>query len=105
MLHAQSWPRLPPDDAADKHTMSGKKVYAVAAGRKSGMYDTWGEAQAQTDKYSHNAHKSFSTRREAEGYLATQWGAREAAAPAPAPAPIERSGAEQAAIRRYYGKR
>ena len=47
----------------------GVKYYAVAVGRKPGIYDTWAECQAQTDGFSNAKFKSFKTKDEAQKYL------------------------------------
>lgn len=46
-----------------------KKYYAVKAGRKTGIFQTWGECKKQVDGYSRAIFKSFSTMEEAEKYL------------------------------------
>lgn len=46
-----------------------KKIYAVRAGRKTGLFDTWSECKKQVDGYGGAQFKSFETRREAEAYL------------------------------------
>jgi len=43
--------------------------YAVAVGREPGIYDNWGEAKRQVDKYPSNIYKGFQTREEAEMFL------------------------------------
>lgn len=47
----------------------GVKFYAVVAGRKPGLYKTWDECKAQTDKFSGAIYKSFPTENEAKKYL------------------------------------
>ena len=52
--------------------MAGKKVYAVARGRKTGLFDKWfgsGGAWAQVNGYAGAVFKGFSTREEAEVWL------------------------------------
>lgn len=46
-----------------------QKFYAVKVGRVPGIYRTWEECKAQTDKYPCNAYKSFVTKKEAEAYM------------------------------------
>lgn len=48
--------------------MSGK-YYAVAVGRKPGIYRTWEDCKAQTDGFSNAKFKSFKTEDEAKMYL------------------------------------
>lgn len=45
------------------------KVYAVRKGHKTGIYDTWSEAQKQVNGYSGAEFKSFKNRKDAEEYL------------------------------------
>ncbi len=45
------------------------KYYAVAVGRKPGIYTTWVEASAQVNGFSGAKYKSFTTYKEAEQYL------------------------------------
>lgn len=49
--------------------MAGKKVYAVAAGHKPGLYDNWPEAEQQVKGYAGARFKGFSDRAEAERWL------------------------------------
>ncbi|KAF2728187.1 ribonuclease H-like protein, partial [Polyplosphaeria fusca] len=51
-----------------------QKFYAVARGRVPGIYTSWDAAKAQVTKYQGNRHRSFPTRVEAEGWLATERG-------------------------------
>lgn len=46
-----------------------KKFYSVAAGRKTGIFTTWGEAEAQVKGYPGAKYKSFPSREEAENWL------------------------------------
>jgi ribonuclease HI len=46
-----------------------KKFYAIAAGRKPGIYTNWPEAQAQIMSFPGARYKGFSTRVEAEVWL------------------------------------
>lgn len=46
-----------------------KKFYAVKKGRKTGIFDTWAECQAQVTGYSGATYKSFSTLEEAKNFL------------------------------------
>jgi ribonuclease HI len=49
--------------------MATKKFYAVAAGRKPGIYTIWPEAEAQVKGFPQARFKGFATREEAEGWL------------------------------------
>lgn len=49
--------------------MTKKKFYAVAAGIKPGIYDTWPEAQKQVTGYAGAKFKGFTDRTEAEAWL------------------------------------
>lgn len=50
--------------------MAGKKkVYAVKAGRKTGLFTTWDETKAQVDGFPGAKYKGFTTREEAMAYL------------------------------------
>jgi len=49
--------------------MAPKKYYAVAAGRETGIYDSWPLAQAQVAGYQGAKFKGFPTREEAEGWM------------------------------------
>lgn len=62
--------------------MAAKKYYAVAAGRKPGIYDNWPAAQAQVTGYPAAKFKGFPTRKEAEAWLAK---------PVYHPAPLKRT--------------
>jgi ribonuclease HI len=73
--------------------MASKKFYAVAAGRRPGIYTAWTEAEAQVKGFPKPRFKGFATRAEAES-----WIEEEKAAPrrttcrnttAKAPAPLE----------------
>ena len=46
-----------------------KKFYAVRAGRKTGIFETWSECQAQVTGFKGAAFKSFPTMQEAESYM------------------------------------
>lgn len=46
-----------------------KKYYAVRAGRKTGIFETWDECRAQTTGFKGASFKSFPTRAEAEAYI------------------------------------
>ena len=46
-----------------------KKYYAVKAGRKKGIYETWDECRKQVDGYSGASYKSFKTITEAYEYM------------------------------------
>lgn len=47
-----------------------KKYYAIANGRSVGVYDSWSDAAEQVTGYSNSVFKGFSTRQEAEQYMA-----------------------------------
>lgn len=49
--------------------MTKNKYYAIASGRKPGIYDNWPEAQAQVNGYPGAKYKGFLTKREAEAWL------------------------------------
>jgi len=49
--------------------MATKKFYAVAKGRKPGIYDTWPDAQAQVMGFAGAVYKGFPTRTEAEAWI------------------------------------
>jgi len=49
--------------------MAAKKFYAVAKGRKPGIYNNWPEAQAQVMSFAGAVYKGFATRREAEAWI------------------------------------
>lgn len=46
-----------------------KKYYAVKAGRKTGIFETWDEAKAQVHGFKNAIYKSFKTMEEAESYM------------------------------------
>lgn len=46
-----------------------KKFYAIAAGRKPGIYTSWPEAQAQVMTFAGARYKGFATRAEAEAWI------------------------------------
>lgn len=49
--------------------MAKKKYYAVAKGRKPGIYDNWPDAQAQVMNFAGAVYKGFPTRNEAESWI------------------------------------
>jgi len=49
--------------------MAAKKFYAVAIGRKPGIYDNWPAARSQVLGYPGALYKGFSTREEAKAWL------------------------------------
>jgi ribonuclease HI len=49
--------------------MATKKFYAIAAGRKPGIYTVWPEAEAQVKGFPQARFKGFATREEAEDWL------------------------------------
>ena len=59
------------------------KFYAVRNGRRPGIYTTWPACEAQVRGFPLAGYKSFSTREEAEAFLA---GARPTVTPGPSPA-------------------
>ena len=50
--------------------MAKQKFYAVAAGRTTGIFTSWGVAEAQVKGYGGARYKSFATRDEAQKWLA-----------------------------------
>ena len=50
---------------------SKKKYYAVKAGHKPGIYETWDECKKNVDGYPGAQYKSFKTLKEAEDFLVT----------------------------------
>jgi hypothetical protein len=46
-----------------------RHYYAVAIGRRPGIYESWVEAAEQVSGYRGSVHKAFSTRAEAEFFL------------------------------------
>ncbi|TKB24464.1 ribonuclease HI [Desulfopila sp. IMCC35006] len=50
--------------------MAGKKYYAVAVGRSTGIYTDWATAEKQVKGFAAAKFKSFPTRAEAEAWLA-----------------------------------
>ena len=46
-----------------------KKYYAVRAGRKTGVFETWDQCKAQVMGFSGASYKSFPTREEAEAFV------------------------------------
>lgn len=51
--------------------MSSGKVYAVAVGRRAGLYATWQECNAQVTGYKGALYKSFASEEAARGYLSS----------------------------------
>lgn len=49
--------------------MAKKKFYAVAIGRKPGIYTTWSECETQIKKYSKALYKSFTSKDAAEKFI------------------------------------
>lgn len=49
--------------------MAAKKYYAIAVGRKPGVYDEWAQAKAQVMGYPGARYKGFATQAEAEDWL------------------------------------
>ena len=59
--------------------MAKKKFYAVASGRKPGIYSTWPEAEAQVKGYGGAKYKGFPSRSEAETWMDDpQWDVKKA---------------------------
>ncbi|MEA1934914.1 MAG: ribonuclease HI [Thermodesulfobacteriota bacterium] len=46
-----------------------KKFYAIASGRKPGIYNNWPDAQAQVTGYAGAVYKGFPTRKKAEAWM------------------------------------
>lgn len=59
---------MPPVEKGERK-MAKKKYYAVRQGRKTGIYQTWGECKEQVQGYKNSIFKSFSTKEEAENFL------------------------------------
>jgi ribonuclease HI len=49
--------------------MSAKKFYAVAKGKKPGIYTNWPEAKSQIERFAGALYKGFATYKEAEEWL------------------------------------
>ncbi len=49
--------------------MAKSKLYAVAAGRRTGIFTSWSETEAQVKGFAGARYKSFATRAEAEAWL------------------------------------
>ena len=49
--------------------MANKKFYAIASGRKPGIYTVWPEAEAQVKRFPQARFKGFATREEAERWM------------------------------------
>ena len=56
--------------------MAAKKFYAIAVGRRPGVYDNWPVAKAQVDGYPAARYKGFASRAEAEAWLQKPAGGR-----------------------------
>jgi ribonuclease HI len=55
--------------------MAKKKFYAVACGKKPGIYTSWPEAEAQVKGFGGAKYKGFPSHQEAEAWMANpQWG-------------------------------
>lgn len=62
--------------------MAKKKFYAVASGKNPGIYTTWPDAEAQVKGYGGAKYKGFSTRAQAEAWMADpQWGKKKTQQP------------------------
>jgi ribonuclease HI len=68
--------------------MAGKKVYAIAAGRKPGIYDSWPEAKAQIDGFAGARYKGFATREEALAWIDSPAAKRPYAGPGATAPPV-----------------
>ena len=53
--------------------MAKQKFYVVWKGRQTGVFETWGDCKAQTDKYPKAVYKSFKTRQLAEQAFKDEW--------------------------------
>jgi ribonuclease HI len=74
--------------------MAAKKIYAIAVGRKPGIYENWDQARAQVAGYAGAKYKGFASRAEAEVWLRNPvWRSRPAKPPA-APRLAARTGSE-----------
>lgn len=49
--------------------MPSRGYYAVAVGRRTGIYDSWSQASAKVTGYSEAIHKKFSTKEEAQRFM------------------------------------
>lgn len=49
--------------------MAPKKFYAVAKGRRPGIYDSWPEAKSQIDGFTGAVYKGFPSKKEAEEWM------------------------------------
>lgn len=49
--------------------MAPKKFYAVAKGRKPGIYDNWPEAKSQIDGFAGAVYKGFTSKKDAEEWM------------------------------------
>jgi len=54
--------------------MAKKNYYAVASGKRTGIFDSWDEARPLVERVRGALHKGFATRDEAEKWLAEQSG-------------------------------
>ena len=54
--------------------MAKKNYYAVASGKRTGIFDSWDEARPLVERVRGALHKGFATRDEAEKWLAEQYG-------------------------------
>lgn len=66
--------------------MATKKFYAVAKGRRPGIYTSWPLAETQVKGFPGARFKGFASRREAEAWLADPAGPSRRRAPKPPPA-------------------
>eukprot|EP00934_Nitzschia_sp_Nitz4_P004842 Nitzschia sp. Nitz4//scaffold27_size158506//132088//133248//NITZ4_002620-RA/size158506-snap-gene-0.205-mRNA-1//1//CDS//3329545548//4832//frame0 len=67
------------------HNMPKKKYYAVAVGRKVGVFDTWDECKEQTNGFSGAVFKSFGSKGDAEGFVQSRLSSRKSQAVATQP--------------------
>lgn len=79
------------DESTSAASSAPKKFYAVANGREPGVYTDWPSAQKQITGWTKPKHKSFSTRAEAEAFVAEGPGSRDVTGffPPDSPPPIK----------------
>jgi len=53
--------------------MTKQKFYVVWNGRQTGVFETWEDCKAQTDKFPKAVYKSFKTRQLAEQAFKDEW--------------------------------
>jgi ribonuclease HI len=79
------------NDSSSASTSTPKKFYAVQSGRVPGIYTDWPSAQKQIVGWTKPKHKSFTTRAEAEAFIAEGPGSRDVTGifPPTSPPPIQ----------------